>query len=454
MPGLDVSRTLNAVRRPTSGWTSLIDDICAGTWINPLTGHRPASAFDSRIVIEESLAGKEAQLIAGIGFNAPFVVVSDQTTHRVMGARIARALSELGKVAEIVLDRPHADMQSVRSLSSRLKPQSSIVAVGSGTVNDLVKFAAFNAGRRYCIFATAGSMNGYASSTASITLDSGLKVSLPARLPAGFFVDLEVSAQAPFWLNAAGFGDSVCRSVAQIDWWMAHRLRGTPYRHEPYLIEIPDELILMEQAEGIARGDINAVGALFRVLTLCGLGITFTGVSNHGSMGEHQISHYIDCFAAGRHSGSTHGQQVGVATLSMARIQRHFLASETPPEIAPTAIDPDDMARRMGKEIADLCVKQIQKKVLDERAADRFNKKLARIWPELRSECLEMTVQAEQLGARLQKAGGPVTARELGIPVEFYREAVCHAHEMRNRFSFADIACGAGVLSGLAQSET
>ena len=52
-------------------------------------------------------------------------------------------------------------------------------------------------GRRYCVFGTAGSMNGYTSTTASITLESGLKVSLPSHGPAGFFVDLGVSAAAP-----------------------------------------------------------------------------------------------------------------------------------------------------------------------------------------------------------------------------------------------------------------
>ena len=61
--------------------------------------------------------------------------------------------------------------------------------------------------------------------------------------------------------------------------------------------------------------------AIFRylivpVLTLCGLGVCFTGVSHHGSMGEHQVSHWIDMFAGKGHPGTTHGQQVGVASLA------------------------------------------------------------------------------------------------------------------------------------------
>jgi glycerol-1-phosphate dehydrogenase [NAD(P)+] len=296
-------------------------------------------------------------------------------------------------------------------------------------------------------------MNGYTSLTASITLDSGLKVSLPAQAPAGFFVDLEVCAAAPAYLNAAGFGDCLCRSVAQVDWWMSHRLLGSAYYHEPYIIEIPDEIFLMERAAGIAQGDIEAVGYLFRVLTLCGLGISFTGISNHGSMGEHQISHYIDCFAGDRHPGTLHGEQVGVATLSMARIQSKVLSSDTAPVLSPTQLDFDGMVARMGEDVATQCYAEITKKALDAEKADALNKKIEKLWPDLRRECLDIAIPVETLTQRLTLSGAPTTAKALGIQTDFYREAVCHAHEMRNRFSFADIADHTAQLTHLAGQE-
>ncbi len=55
--------------------------------------------------------------------------------------------------------------------------------------------------------------------------------------------------------------------------------------------------------------------------------------------------------------------------------------------------------------------------------------------------------------ARLAAAGGPTTAEEIGLPAALYREAGRHAHEMRNRFSFADLACDAGLLDDLAAAE-
>ncbi len=434
-------------------WTSLIDEICDGAWVNPLNGKRFPPAPYGLIVMEETLRGKEAALVSQVGFSPPFVVVSDGNTHQAMGERVAIALSSVGPVTEIILDSPHADMASVRDLAKKLDGFSSIIAVGSGTVNDLTKFAAFQHGKPYCVFATAGSMNGYTSQTASITLDSGLKVSIPAQVPLGFFVDLSVCASAPHYLNAAGFGDCLCRSVAQIDWWMSHRLLDTAYFHEPYVIEIPDEVELMERAEGIANGDIEAVGYLFRVLTLCGLGTSMTGVSNHGSMGEHQISHYIDCFAGDMHPGTLHGQQVGVATLTMARIQSAFLNSEQAPVLGATKIDFDDMVSRMGYDVASQCRVELQKKALDSKAADHLNIKLEGLWPELRQQCLDISAPVDGLIRKLKQAGAPASAGELGLPLAFYHEAVCHAHEMRNRFSFADIASHTGQLSQIASAE-
>lgn len=434
-------------------WTSLIDEICSGTWVSPLNGKRFAPAPYDTIVMEESLSGKEAGLVSSLGFMPPFVVVSDVNTHAALGERVARALSALGPVTEIILDHPHADMAGVRDLAKKLDGFSAIIAVGSGTVNDLTKFAAFQNGKPYCVFATAGSMNGYTSQTASITLDSGLKISLPAQVPLGFFVDLSVCASAPAYLNAAGFGDCLCRSVAQVDWWMSHRLLDTAYFHEPYVIEIPDEIQLMERAEGIANGNIEAVGYLFRVLTLCGLGTSMTGVSNHGSMGEHQISHYIDCFAGDLHPGTLHGQQVGVASITMARIQSAFLRSDRAPVLSATKMDFDGMVSRMGHDVASQCYVELEKKALDSRAADILNAKFEAIWPELRQQCLDMSVPVDALIKKLKDAGAPTSATELGLPVAFYQEAVCHAHEMRNRFSFSDIASSTGQLKQIASAE-
>jgi glycerol-1-phosphate dehydrogenase [NAD(P)+] len=296
-------------------------------------------------------------------------------------------------------------------------------------------------------------MNGYTSTTASMTLESGLKVSLPSHAAAGFFVDLAVNAAAPNYLTAAGFGDCLARSVAQVDWWMSHRLLGTAYCQIPYILQDDDERELNSRAAALVNGEMAAVGYLFRVLTLCGLGISFTGVSNHGSMGEHQISHYIDCFAGDRHPGTLHGQQVGVASLTMARLQQRMLASDRPPVIRPTQTDEAGMVRRMGADVAVQCVLAFRRKAFDQAAADAFNARLDEIWPVLRHELAAFMIPANEMARLLAASGGPLTAQDLGVPADFYREAVLHCREMRERFSFLDIAADAGMLEDFAAAE-
>ncbi|MBY5760306.1 sn-glycerol-1-phosphate dehydrogenase [Rhizobium leguminosarum] len=442
-----------ATSAPKGGWTALIDDIVAGRWTNPATGKCAVVPYES-IVIAESLEGREAELVSSLSLGETFTVVADKATWDAMGARVARALGKLGPVKSILLDHPHADMATIALLTEKLKGAEGVVAVGSGTINDLVKYVTGLDGRRYCVFATAASMNGYTSTTASITLDSGLKVSLPSHAPAGFFVDLSVSAAAPTYLSAAGFADCLVRSVAQVDWWLSHRLFGTVYSDAPYIIQAEDEIALNRNAAGIGSGDIGAHGYLYRVLTECGLGVSFTGMSNHGSMGEHQISHYIDCFAGDRHPGTLHGQQVGVGVLTMGRLQRHYLDSATAPRMNATKISFDGMVRRMGPSIARQCFDEIQPKIFDDKAIGALNEKIVDLWPVLREELKSFVVPVDEMTRLLKAAGGPTTARELGLPVDFYREAVVHSREMRNRYSFLDVAADAGLLEDFASEET
>jgi len=438
---------------PEGGWNAEIEEIVAGRWRNPQNGERARVPYES-VVLAETLQGSEAQLVGALKLGERFAVVSDEATRAAMGERVAKALGPLGPVTEIVLDRPHADVKEVERLKPRLAGFDGVIAVGSGTINDLCKYVTGLDGRRYAVFGTAASMNGYTSTTASITLESGLKVSLPSHGPSGVFLDLAVNAGAPAHLAAAGFGDCLVRSVAQIDWWMSHRLLGTAYTDLPYLLTTRDEIELNRRAGDLPGGDVAAAGYLHRVLTLCGFGVSFTGVSNHGSMGEHQISHYIDCFAGPRHRGSLHGQQVGVATLTLARLQQQLLARETPPLVKPTRIDKADMARRMGPAVADGCAAEFAKKAFSAEGADAFNARLAGMWDELRGECRAFAIPLEEMRRLLGAAGGATTARELGLPADFYREAVVHSREMRNRFSFLDIAADAGLLEEFAAEET
>jgi glycerol-1-phosphate dehydrogenase [NAD(P)+] len=444
-----------AERPPEGGWTHLIAEVAEGKWTSPVSGKTCPQAATRSIVVADSLEGREADLVRGVAEEASLALVADIDTWEAMGRRISGALSAAGMThAQVILGkRPHADLATVATLADQLTGAGHVISVGSGTLNDLCKQVTRDDGRSCSVFATAASMDGYTSSTASMTLDSGLKVSLPSHAPKGAFFDLGVIAAAPARMAAAGFGDCLCSSVARIDWWMSHCLLGTPFWEEPYLIAEENDREMMARAAGIGRGRVTDVGYLVRALILSGLGVNITKVSNHGSMGEHQISHYIDCFAGARHPGSLHGQQVGVASLTMARLQAELLAQDTAPVLRATWIDLPDMERRMGPAIAAQCVEEYRKKALDAEGAARMTARLAELWPDIRRDCLAVAVPVDVMRDALQAAGGSLNAADMGLDPAFYREAVRFGHEMRNRYSFADLACDAGLLDAFAARE-
>lgn len=427
-------------------WNAFIADIVRGKWTDPATG-RPAKVPFESIVLAETLDGGEADMVAPLKLGRHLAVVSDTNTVDAMGRRVAKHLRPLGLIDEIIVPSDiGCDEPTVAMIQQKTRHADAIVAVGSGSLTDACKFATFKDGRKYACFGTAASMNGYAASTASVTLANGYKTSLPAHAPRGIFIDLAVSAAAPGWLSAAGLGDSLCRPTAQIDWWASHRLFDTFYSDTPYRLIAADEPDMIRTAPGLARHDLQSNGHLHRVLTLCGLGVCFTGVSHHGSMGEHQVSHWIDMFAGDAHPGTTHGQQVGVASLAIARLQCELLALDVPPRIKPTRISEAAFVARYGDDIGRMCYAEAKKKAFDAAGADAFNAKLAGLWPELRAELKAFVMDPSDMRKVLASAGGPVSASELGLPRDVWRSAMKHARDVRNRWSFLDLADDAGLL--------
>lgn len=427
----------------TARWNTLIAEVTSGSWINPDTDLPVDVPFHS-VHIGDGLAEVARDLVEAVMPAASYVVVADRDTAEAMGARVAQRLGQKARL--LVLDHPHADEEAVRRLQKATADAESLVAVGSGTINDICKYATFLDGRSYSVFGTAPSMNGYTSSTASITLDSGLKTTRNAHAAKGVFIDIGVSAGAPQYLIGAGLGDSLCRPTAQVDWYFSHVMLGTRYATAPYALLAADEAEMLARSAGLGHRDHDAIGYLQRVLTLAGLGLAVVGMSHPGSMGEHQISHWIDSFAGDRHPGTVHGQQVGVASVTMARLQDRILSMETAPRIR--AWQPDEAAIRSRYPAAAVedCLKASRAKAMTAAEAEDFNTRLERIWPELRQTLRSMMLPPDEMAQHLRAAGGGATCAEIGMDRDLYVEALRRCREMRDRFSMLDMATDMGIL--------
>jgi glycerol-1-phosphate dehydrogenase [NAD(P)+] len=426
-----------------------ISELLQGTYADP-DGLGPQSVETKSLAIEKTLAGHERALVQGLDLGQRIAVVSDPNTHRVLGHRVEKALEGPFAIHSIVFpDSPHPDDVTVAKVREATRQDDALIAIGSGTINDLCKYASAKDGKPYAVFATAPSMNGYTSVNAAIT-EHGHKKSLAAQAPKGAFFDLSVLAAAPVRLIRSGLGDSLCRATSQADWLLAHLLFGKPYRELPYALLAADEPVLFENAANLVAGSVEVMENLVRTLVLSGFGTAIIGNSQPASQGEHLISHFIDMFEPESRPLIYHGEQIGVTTLTMARLQRIMM--ESVPVLSPDTETLDDFVARYGEELGRSCWDEFAQKRLDRQKTDRLNQKIADEWHSIRERIKAISLAPEYLEKVLRAAGAGTTPKDIHLPADFYARAVLHCRDIRNRFTFLDIAASAGKLESLKSS--
>ncbi len=425
----------------------ILAQLIDGRFADP-DGGAPAGVATRSLAIEASLAGTELDLVRPLGLGRRLAVVSDRTTHGVLGARVERALGGAFTISSLVLpEGPHADVETVARIRQETSAADALVAVGSGTINDLCKYASAQDRKPYAVFGTAPSMNGFTSLNAAIT-EHGHKKSLPAQAPVGAFFDLAILSAAPPRMIRSGLGDSLCRPTAQADWLLAHLLLDQPYRQLPFTLLEEDEGPLFESAAALMAGDGAAMRRLVRTLVLSGFGTAICGNSQPASQGEHLISHYVDMLGDAGWPAAFHGEQIAVTTLTMARLQERMLAGPAPRLEA----DQDDEAsfqRQFGPELGASCWAEFERKRLTPARAAALNERLAAGWDRIREQIARIVRPSRYLAEVLARAGAPRKPEDLGWPQAFYRQATANARKIRNRYTFLDLAAGSRRLEPL-----
>ena len=425
----------------------LLDHLLRGTLPDPDSTDMLSVPAKS-VALVPSLQGAASNLVGSIGFGPRLLVVSDPTTRAVLGERIVTELRDRFVVDEFVLgEQPYADLETVAAIEAHQDAAGAmgLIAVGAGTINDLCKYAAHRRGIPYAVFATAPSMNGYTSVSAAITVD-GHKRSLPATAAIGVFADLGILAKAPPRMVQSGFGDSICRSTAQADWLLAHLLLDQPYRHAPFTLLQADEAILLARPAELLQGDVGMMELLMRNLILSGFGMTICGGSYPASQGEHLISHYLEMLPPPGWSPAFHGEQVAVATLTMARLQEKMLQGPVPVLRASTLREADLVAH-FGSELGRSCWPGFATKRLDAGQARHLSERLARDWSGICTAINSIRRPAADLHRALIAVGAPTLPGDIGLSAEDYHHAVLQAREIRDRFTFLDLAAESGRLA-------
>src|SRR5262249_44569635 len=121
-----------------------------------------------------------------------------------------------------VTGQVHTDMPHIHAVQRRLRDGMALLAVGSGTVTDVAKHAAYlferAGGSRlpFVVYQTANSVSAYTSNMAPTFLD-GVKRTLASRYPDALVCDLETLRDAPRAMTVAGVGDLLAAFVSLPD---------------------------------------------------------------------------------------------------------------------------------------------------------------------------------------------------------------------------------------------
>jgi len=385
------------------------------------------------------------------------LLVADERTYAALGARVEDALTSAGReVIRALLAGEEVIADAARILEVLLAADErpdAYLAVGSGTITDITRFASDRSGLPFLSLPTAPSVDGYASVSSPLIVGR-FKRTVPGHAPAALFADLPTLCAAPRPMIAAGYGDMLGKYTSLADWRLSRLIWGDPY-DETSAAQTRGALerTVRHTAE-ISAADETGIRALLEALIDSGLSMLRFGQSHPASGAEHHLSHFWEMrlLLAGR-PAILHGAKVGVGTVRVARwyervraldreearrrladAPRHERTEEEAGIRAVYGPAADDVIRRHGA-------------FLDDAPAGHraLGERILAAWDDIRAIAAEVP-PAEDLAARLAAVGGPTTADALGIGEEEAALAERYAHYLRPRFTVLKLARRLGMM--------
>lgn len=382
-------------------------------------------------------------------------LVADGNTWRAAGDEVAKILKAAGMEGPDPFLFPgtpmlHADESNVNLLLEQFPENVVPVAIGGGTVNDLVKRASGLRHVSYCCVPTAPSVDGYTSSGAALTA-SGLKQTLPCPAPLAVVADSGILRNAPPEMFAAGYADLMAKIPAGADWLAADTLG----------IEAIDpavwELVQTPLRDNLS--DPSDVRRVFTGLAATGYAMQLYRDSRPASGADHLVSHIWEmenlCCNG---KPVSHGFKVAIGTVtSTALYEALFSLSEQ--EARRLARPGLDRAGREAEIDALLSVGTYGAatrtialaKFREGRALAERRELIYCNWETLRERILHQLYPLEELTRRLTAAGCPVRPADIQLGREQFLHGIRTAQLIRKRYTVLDLVYELGLLEELLQ---
>lgn len=219
-----------------------------------------------------------------------------------------------------------ADEQTIVDLLIQVNTHvDCLVAVGSGTIHDVVRFVSAKIEKPFISCPTAPSVDGFNSKGAPIIV-KGVKTTYQTLAPVALFADLSILAQAPIELIAAGFGDMIGKFTSLTDWQAGTLIADEPFNQEVYQLTKAALDSCVEHAEAIGNRELNGIEALMNALLISGTAMSIFGASHPASGAEHHLSHYWEMtYLEENKKQLFHGAKVARASLIITQFYKEIV---------------------------------------------------------------------------------------------------------------------------------
>jgi len=406
--------------------------------------------------------------------------VADENTRRVAGNDLEAALASGGiEIAgEYVFPaepRLHADYEHVETLKGNIAPLKGApdgapngasprplvpVAVGSGTINDLVKQASGELSLPYLCVPTAASVDGFTSFGSAILKD-GFKQTLSCPAPRCIVADTGVLSRAPAWLSSSGFADLAGKLCAGADWLVADTAAILGAKGAARIESKAWAMVQHGLRDYIARsltaveGDEDALKALFEALSVTGFAMQYAQDSRPCSGTEHLFAHVWEMENLSVDGVPvTHGHKVAIGSLADTAFLETFFADPKGPPRPPDGYRRPTVDERVAEAKAafanspalDSVIKTIIDKYQDEKALAGIRDGINDVWKDLRAKVLEQLMPYTELKAAFVKSRCPVLPGEINLTRSAVIDCARRAQMIRLRYNGVDLAWDLGCF--------
>ncbi|WP_316668427.1 sn-glycerol-1-phosphate dehydrogenase [uncultured Propionibacterium sp.] len=422
------------------------------------------SADDTDVVVMgDGVLGETGRVFTRLFDGARGIVVADGNTWAVAGEQVTASLRDAGvELAEPYVfpasPSVYAEYENVELLRELLGGQDvRAVVIGSGTLNDLVKKASDELGRRYMVVCTAASMDGYAAFGASVSVD-GFKTTLTCRAPQGLIVDLPTLAEAPRRCTATGVGDLIEKIPAGADWILADELGIEPVDQGSWDLAQGRLRAAISDPQGLVDRNPGSFTALAEGLVLSGLSMQKYRISSRPASGAgHLFSHVWEMEHLGMEQDPplTHGFKVGLGTLATLSLWQNVVdmdveAIDTEAAVAAWRSREDTEAYVRSwftGNMVEPAVKQTLDKYL---TADQLRERIELIkakWPAITARARAQLIPPEQAESILKGVGAFYHPQQVGLDRRRFKDTYLRCRMIRSRYTLPDTLFELGVLT-------